>query len=335
MRIGITFDLKVAAAPPPGQPDDFQEEFDSPETVEAVADVLRRRGHQVFLLGDGPAMLRRLLSDPPDFVFNFAEGQGIGRSREARVPAVLELLDIPFSGSDPATLGVALDKAAAKALVAADGIAVPRGRTVMSLADLDPIPPEWFPVLVKPAWEGSSKGIRRTSLVENPLHLPPVVSDLLRLYQQPLLVEEFVDGREITVGIVGNDPPEVVGVMEVVPRRQDGPFIYGLEVKRDYRNRVEYLCPPPLGHELLARIREAAVSCHRVLGCRDVSRVDFRLRDGVPYFLEINPLPGLHPRDSDLVILARLSGWSYDRLIGSIFDAACQRYCQNALAGAV
>src|SRR5215468_5061597 len=127
MRIGITYDLKSDAPPPMGMPDDFQEEFDSPATIEAIAAVLRGLGHQVEKLGDGRPLLERLLAEPPEFVFNFAEGQGVGRSREARVPAVLEMLGIPYTGSDPLTLAVTLDKDCAKRLVAAAGGTVPQG----------------------------------------------------------------------------------------------------------------------------------------------------------------------------------------------------------------
>src|SRR5262249_55148482 len=163
MRIGITYDLKSDAPLPQGLPDDYQEEFDSPVTIEAIASVLRGLGHSVEKLGDGREMLQRLLTDPPDFVFNFAEGQGIGRSREARVPAVLELLDIPYSGSDPLTLAVTLDKDCAKKLVAAEGVAVPAGVTLDSSTEpstqYSVLSALTFPVIVKPAWEGSSKGI--------------------------------------------------------------------------------------------------------------------------------------------------------------------------------
>src|SRR5947209_11341546 len=140
MRIGITYDLKVEAPPLSGLPDDFQEEFDCPGTIEAIASVLRRLGHEVIKLGDGREMLHRLLADPPDFVFNFAEGQGVGRAREARVPAVLEMLGIPYTGSDPLTLAVTLDKDCAKRLVASAGVPVPRGLLVQpddELAVLD------------------------------------------------------------------------------------------------------------------------------------------------------------------------------------------------------
>src|SRR5438270_6298034 len=130
MRIGITYDLKAKEPAQLGLPDDFQEEFDSPVTIEAIASVLRELGHEVTKLGNGRGLLKQLLANPPELVFNFAEGQGIGRSREARVPAVLEMLDIPYTGSDPLTLAVTLDKDCAKQLVSAHGIKAPRGLVI-------------------------------------------------------------------------------------------------------------------------------------------------------------------------------------------------------------
>src|SRR3954463_6970143 len=164
MRIGITYDLKAdgaAASPPsPAAPDDLQEEFDSPATVEAIAAVLRGLGHDVTLLGDGRELLQRLLTDPPDFVFNFAEGQGVSRSREARVPAVLEMLGIPHTGSDPLTMAVTLDKDCAKRLVQTAGVTVPGGTVLLPDEDVTAAAGKVvFPAIVKPSWEGSSKGI--------------------------------------------------------------------------------------------------------------------------------------------------------------------------------
>jgi D-alanine-D-alanine ligase len=310
-------------------PDDFQEEFDSPATIEAIATVLRDLGHDVVKLGNGRELLRRLLADPPDFVFNFAEGQGVGRSREARVPAVLEMLDIPHTGSDPLTLAVTLDKDCAKRMVASHGITVPRGKIIApqdrpeaALA----VDPSLFPVVVKPAWEGSSKGIRQRCLVEDVRQLPAVVAELRRGYRQPILVEEFIEGEELTVGVIGNDPPRVLGVMGVVPVQPTGKFIYSLEIKRDFRRLVRYDCPPRLPDPVLTTVEKAALDCYRVLGCRDVARVDFRLRQGVPHFLEVNPLPGMHPEDSDLVIMAKSFGWSYAELIGTILQSAIKRH---------
>lgn len=335
MRIGLTYDLKGDTEVAAHLPDDLHEEFDSPVTIEAIASVLRDMGHQVELLGDGRGLLRRLLERPPDFVFNFAEGQGVSRSREARVPAVLEMLGIPYSGSDPLTLAVTLDKDCAKRLVASAGVAVPAG-ALLDAASLNRGSSERlagslrYPVIVKPAWEGSSKGIRGKCVVDRPTELPEAVASLSRGYEQPVLVEEFIAGEELTVGVVGNAPPDIIGIMRVVPRRANERFVYSLEVKRDYLQRVDYEVPARLTPQDTEAVRRAALAAYQVLGCRDVSRVDFRLRDGVPYFLEVNPLPGLNPESSDLVILARLAGWSYRQLVERIVQAAFARHSLRA-----
>lgn len=334
MKIGITYDLKAEIAQIaqdaeeeslPGVPDDLHEEFDSPKTIDSIAEVLRGLGHDIVKLGDGRELLERLLADPPDFVFNFAEGQGVGRAREARVPAVLEMLGIPYTGSDPLTLAVTLDKDCAKRLVASEGIAVPPGLVVRPGETIEGDSGLTFPVLIKPAWEGSSKGIRNHCLVEEPDRLAESVDALLRDYRQPVLIEEFIQGDELTVGLLGNDPPRVLGVMRVVPNEAPRHFVYSLEVKRDFRRQVRYECPARLPRSILAKIEEAALRSFQALGCRDVARVDFRLRDGIPYFLEVNPLPGLNPESSDLVILANLVGWDHARLIETILQSALER----------
>lgn len=328
MHLGLTYTLKdpaLAAASVGG--DDRQEEFDSPETVNALARVFTALGHRVVKLGDGRALIQKLLADPPDFVFNFAEGRGASRSREAWVPALLEMLGIPFTGSDPLTLAVTLDKPVAKTLVAAAGVAVPAGWTVKAIPDAATLAAieAKLPVLCKPAWEGSSKGIRNKCLVEKKGELAGVLGELLSLYRQPILVEEFIAGEELTVGVVGNAPPQVVGVLRVIPLQPTANFVYSLEVKRDYERQVRYESPPELPSEELAAVESAALAAFAALGCRDVARLDFRLKAGVPYFLEVNPLPGIHPVTSDLIILAMLNGWSYEALIEAILNAALKR----------
>jgi len=355
MRIGITYDLKAdgsSTVEPAGPyPDDWQEEFDSPATIEAIAAALRELGHDVDLLGDGRELLERLLADPPDFVFNLAEGHGISRSREARVPAVLEMLGIPYTGSDPLTLAVTLDKDCAKRLVQAAGVAVPHGIVVENRGSkdgrtngdqvsafsihprssiLDPqssiLDSQFsFPVIAKPTWEGSSKGIRNNCLVTRIEDLDSAITTLQQDHCQPVLVEEFIDGDELTVGILGNDPPKILGVMRVLPREPTPRFIYSLEVKRDFLRQVRYECPARIAPAHVQAVEHAALTVYRALGCRDVARIDFRMRSGIPYFLEVNPLPGLNPETSDLVILARLCGWSYEKLIETILLAALQR----------
>jgi D-alanine-D-alanine ligase len=326
MHIGLTFDLKSAYS---NGPDDLQEEYDSPETIESIAAVLRGLGHRVEKLGDGPELLRILLSDPPEFVFNIAEGQGVGRCREARVPAVLEMLRIPYSGSDPLTMAVTLDKDCAKRLVRSHGVMVPWGVTLQAdqcWHDVVWSPDIPYPLLVKPAWEGSSKGIHNRCLVDNVGQLEEVVAALRRDHRQPLLIEQYIAGEELTVGVLGNDPPRILGVMRVVPRRGGERFVYSLEVKRDFRNLVDYECPARLPAEALRRIEVAALLAYEALGCRDVARIDFRLpENGWPYFLEVNPLPGLNPESSDLVIMSGLLSWTYPQLVEAIFRAAIER----------
>ncbi|MSR80368.1 MAG: D-alanine--D-alanine ligase [Gemmataceae bacterium] len=331
MRIGLAVNLKSDALRPTGLvPDDWDEEFDSPETVEALSAVMRSMGHDPVVLGDGEALIRRVLDQRPDFVFNIAEGAGIGRSREARVPAVLEMLGIPYSGSDPLTLAASLDKAVARRLVEGGAVRIPRGFVVegkdteQRIRDLAKT--VVFPVVVKPAWEGSSKGIRARCLVDDAQTLVGIVQELWQDYSQSLLVEEFVGGAELTIGMVGNGVPRILGVMEVVPLKASDRFIYSLEVKRNWRECVRYESPARLLGPIQKQIESAALEAWDRLGCRDLCRMDFRLNGaGEPVFIEANPLPGLNPVTSDLVILAAGVGVSHDQLIREVLTAGLSR----------
>lgn len=333
MRIGLTFNLKsgtgkTSAEHSPALADDLEEEFDSPETVAALAETVRSLGHEVELLGDGEPLLRRLLDGPrPDLVLNIAEGTGASRTREARVPAVLEMLGIPYTGSDPLTLSVTLDKECAKRLVHQAGVPTP-GWALVEEGDLAAIHGQLgklaWPLFVKPAYEGSSKGVLRSGLAHDGQQLADIVGKLWALYHQPLLVEEFIDGEELTVGLVGN-PPQVLGVMRILPKQPGGPFIYGIEVKRDWEQSLIYESPAKISPRDEAAVHQAALAAWRALGCRDVARFDFRLRGGVPYFLEVNPLPGLSPQSGDLVFLARGVGIEHRELLSRILAAAAAR----------
>lgn len=333
MRIGLAYDLKEKVHAHQGQqravPDDALEEYDSPETVEGLSAAIEALGHRVERLGGGREFLTRILRSPPDFVFNISEGLGSYRSREAQVPSILEMLGISYSGADPQCLAVCLDKALTKKLATLGGIATPTWRVVSTASEMSRV--DWsgfpFPAFVKPTYEGSSKGVRLRSRVESPVDLAELVSSVLDAYRQPVMVEEFIAGEEVTVGIVGNSPPAIVGVMRVAPKKQTANFVYSLEVKRDWENQVDYECPANLPPAVTARIAEYSLKAFDLLGCRDFARVDFRVAsDGTPYFLEINPLAGLNPKSSDLPIMARLMGWSYGSLIAAILDAAIERY---------
>jgi D-alanine-D-alanine ligase len=331
MRIGLSYDLKTAIAGGPGT-DDALEEYDSPETVEIIARALASRGHTVIKLGGGVSLLDSLRRERPDLVFNIAEGRGNYRSREAQVPCLLEMLDIPYTGSDPATLAVCLDKPLTKKLVAAEGIMTPRWRVFAGEDGLGP--KTWrgftFPAIVKPACEGSSKGIRLTSLVEDVTRASQEIKRVLAGYRQPVMVEEFIGGDEVTVGIVGNKPPKLVGMMRILPKKKNKHFVYSIEVKRDYVNLVDYESPPRLPAETLGGLESDSLKVYEILGCRDFARIDFRIGgDGRPYFIEINPLPGLGTY-SDLVIMAIKMGWTHEGLIGAVLEAALERYAPCA-----
>ena len=328
MRIGLSYDLKEAIPPEKDSPDDAFEEYDSPQTVALVSAALVAKGHSVIGLGGGVPFLDNIRREQVDIVFNIAEGRGNYRSREAQVPSILEMLDIPYTGSDPQCLAICLDKPITKKLVAADGINTPKWLVIASEEELaetswDELP---FPSIIKPAYEGSSKGIRLTSLAHDSKQAQAEASRILECYRQPVMVEEFIDGDEVTVGILGNSPPRVLGMMRVLPRRKDEPFIYSLEVKRDYLNLVDYECPAQLDQGVIDKIVDSSLKVFQALGCRDFARVDFRIsRQGMPCFLEINPLPGLGSY-SDLVIMAKMMGWTHQELIVAVLDAALERY---------
>jgi len=170
-------------------------------------------------------------------------------------------------------------------------------------------------------------GIRAGSTVESVAELLQAVPELLNSYRQPVMVEQFIVGEEITVGVIGNSPPKVIGIMRVVPRKADARFIYSLDVKRDYERLVDYEAPARLAPVALKQIEDSSLTVFGVLGCRDISRVDFRVdKTGTPYFLEINPLPGLNPKSGDIVIMSGLMGWKYQSLIGAVVAAAEERY---------
>jgi D-alanine-D-alanine ligase len=331
MRIGLSYDLKDTIAVDVTTPADALEEYDCPETVELINRALVKQGHWVTRLGGGRDFLNNILRENVDIVFNIAEGRGSHRSREAQVPAVLEMLGIPYSGSGPECLTLCLDKPLTKQIVSTAGIHTPRWWVAKNSRELQELPWEQFlPFLaiIKPAWEGSSKGIHADSLADSPQQAIEAAGQLIERYHQPVMVEEFISGDEITVGIVGNSPPRVVGLMRIVPRLKSDRFIYSLEVKRDYENLVDYECPAQLGKEVLESIRLSALRVFEVTGCRDFARLDFRLNSkGTPYFIEINPLPGLGTY-SDLVIMAKMMRWTHQEVICAVLDAALERYPQ-------
>ncbi len=329
MRVGLAYDLKQAVQIDSAAPGDALEEYDSPATIEYIRKALEGAGHSVINLGGGTEFINNILREKVDIVFNIAEGRGNYRSRESQVPAILEMLDIPYTGSDPECLAICLDKPLTKKLAALEGIPTPDWRVITSEKELEKI--SWkdfpFPAIAKPAYEGSSKGVHGKSLVDTEEQAFSVVGELLKGYEQPVMVEQFIDGDEVTVGVLGNSPHRVIlGMMRILPRRQKNRFVYSVEVKRDWRNLVDYEAPANLKEEVQKEIVASSFKTYQMLGCRDFARIDFRVsKDGKPYLLEINPLPGLGDY-SDLVIMALKLGWTHESLIVAVLNAALERY---------
>lgn len=323
MRIALLHNLRPPNATAT-YPDDLYEEYDSVDTIDALRQTLISLGANVTPVLADRRLVHALEAGSYDLVFNLAEGCG-RRCREAVPAAVCESLGVPITGSDVLTLAVALDKAVAKRVVSPE-VPVPRG-FVLEPGELPAAhPPLPFPVIVKPNDEGSSKGIRGQPLAHDDDALRGCCERLHRDYRCPVLVEEFLPGAEVTIGVVGNGAASrIVGMMEIGPAEPDGFFVYSLEMKRDWRRRVRYHNPPRLPAETIGRLEQLALTAYRLLGCRDFARLDFRLdAAGTPRFIECNPLPGLNPESGDFVLLSRPT-LAYRDLIHRILREAVQR----------
>lgn len=309
---------------PAGMADDCFEEFDSCETVASIRAALLDVVAEVVPIVADRTLPQSLSQGGFHFAFNIAEGMG-RRCREAVPAAVCELMGIPCSGSDPLTLGLTLDKAMARRVVSSE-IRVPGAVLVQRESDFEALAGLRYPVIVKPNDEGSSKGIRDNPIADDAAGARSRCERLLRHYGCPSLAEEFVDGIEVTVGLLGNTPHErILGVMEIAPVARDARFVYSLEVKRDWRRCVAYHVPPRLDAGTVAMIEASAIRAFRLLGCRDFARIDFRLdRSGTLFFLECNALPGLDPANSDIVFLSA-KVLSYRQLVQGILIEAAKR----------
>jgi D-alanine-D-alanine ligase len=325
LKVGFTFNVKRVAPDPAGEQDE-EAEYDTPKTLQAIREAIASYGHEVIDLEATQDLPLQLASTPVDVVFNIAEGFK-GRSRESQVPSLLELLDIPYTGSDPAALSVSLDKAVAKRMVRTHGIPTP-DYLVLNTGK-ERLPRELgFPLLVKPVAEGTSKGVTKKSIVHDEAELRDVARELIAKYRQPALAEQYIAGREFTVGLLGERRPKVLPPMEIVfLDRSDPTPIYSFEMKQDWNDRIRYEVPAKLTERELDRLERAAREVFGALGCRDVARIDFRIdAEGRIFFIECNPLPGLTPGWSDLVLIAQAAGIEHRALIGEILSFAIRRY---------
>jgi D-alanine-D-alanine ligase len=322
--VGLTYDLKTDYKFKEGDPLDANAEFDHPTTVDVIAKAIAANGFKVKKIGNAANLLERMGKLDVDIVFNISEGL-TGRNRESQVPTLLEMYGIPFVGADALTLGLTLDKIIAKKIFIAEKIPTPRffeANSAEALADCDHCK---FPLIVKPRFEGSSKGLTESSRVENMEELEKQVDFITKTYKQPALVEEFIAGQEFTVAIVGNENPEVMPVVQI---KIDGKLKLNNKFytfARITSDRLEYICPAKINQELKQKLDDLALRVYRSVECRDFGRVDFRVdNDGNPYVLEINPLPSLSTEDV-FMLVAENTGITYEQMLGKILNSALVR----------
>ncbi len=332
--IALVYNVKTKA---PSDPDyELESEFDSPETIEAIGNAISENGYDVTLIEMNRNMADELLSAKPDVVFNIAEGYQ-HRTREAQVPAICDLLGVEHTGGDATCLAVTLDKEITNKLMAAEGIFVPRSCVVRKTSQLRNLHLN-YPIIAKPVFEGTSKGIYEDSVASNLDQLESVVERLGNAISSGILCEEYVTGREFTVGVLGTESLRILGPSEIIfkDRGADAPQfpVYSFEAKQASdpvdNEYFEIRCPADISPATEQRIRKFARRCFRIVQCRDVARIDFRITDKDEiYFIEINPLPGLSPGFSDLTVMADKTGMSYTDLIGFILKPAVRRWRRN------
>ncbi len=332
MRLAIAYNIKKDTEE--GLPEDFYAEWDDMDTIEGVREALASRHEEVELVEADAGAYEKLKTLKPQLVFNMAEGF-FGESRESHLPAMMEMLGIPYTGSAPLTLALCLNKARAKQILSYCSIPNPEFFVIESISE--DLPGANFPLIVKPLYEGSSKGIRDDSIVRSPAELRCKVSTVIDKYGQPALVEEYLEGREFTVALLGNGeelrvlPPVEINY-SALPAGVNP--IYSYEAKwildRPETPLDIFTCPAKVDAELEGRITETAKRAFHALGVRDWCRTDMRLDSGgTPHVLELNPLPGILPdpkQNSCFPKAARAGGMDFTTLVNTVVEVARRRY---------
>jgi D-alanine-D-alanine ligase len=332
VRIGLTYDLKddyLAL----GFSEHAVAEFDSKATIDAIVAALESLGHAVERIGHVRALAARLVAGHSwDLVFNVAEGVA-GFGRESQVPALLEAYGVPYTFSDPLVCALTLHKGMAKHVARSCGVPTPSFALVATSGEAAAVDLP-FPLFVKPVAEGTSKGVTAKSRVDTRGALLAVCAELLAEYRQPVLVEEYLSGREFTVGVLGTgETARPLATLEVTLRAGADEGVYSYRNKAQWRELVDYGLLA--GGTLRREVEAVALASWRCLGCRDAGRVDVRLDgDGRPQLIEVNPLAGLTPGHSDLPIMAELSGMDYRALIAEILRCTGERLAAESQAAA-
>lgn len=346
-KVALLANLKKNAPHFDGMASDQWDDLDSEKTTNALVEAIRQGGYTCEFLEGDLSLLDTLRAFKPDICFNICEGH-FGDAREAQVPSILEMMRIPYTGSKVLTLALALDKPMTKRVIAYHNLPTPDFQTFERVNEL--LSPEMkFPLFVKPSREGTGMGVSKKSIVYNEEEMREQIAVIIEKYKQPVLVERYIEGREVTVGFVGNLVGPVAqrlpddeharriqaGLHFLPPMEVDlSPYsdsdtVYSNRLKVDLADKLNYLCPAPITSEQKDELNWLAAAVFRVTGALDVSRVDFRLdihENFKPYVLEINPLPGLAPIISDLVIEAAGEGIGHTELVNMILETALCRY---------
>lgn len=329
MKIALTYNLKKKDETKPA---DYFSEYDSQDTINAIVLALQTKGHAVEAVDvEYPSLFSYFRKNRVDMVFNIAEGKR-SKFRESEVPAILDYLDIPYTGSNTFSLALAMNKALTKKILKAENIPTPQFQ-VFTKGNEELDSGLKFPLIVKPNCEGSAKGINISNVVSTQGSLFEKINETLKLYKQEVLVEEFIYGKELTVGILENGKTTILPILEIdfSTCQDSGEYFYSWRMKEYQGNRElglvpTFHCPARLDKHTEALVKEIALKTHHAVGCLDISRTDIRLsKDNVPYVLEINPLPGLDPRESNLPIMAYAAGMTYADLIEAILLSASKR----------
>jgi len=327
--IGLTYDIKEDYQVKEVEPRDNYAEFDPKIVIDIIAKSLEEVGYEVIRIGSANNLFEKINNLSVDMVFNLAEGL-IGRNRESQVPILLEMKGIPYVGSDALTLSLTLDKIMAKKIFISEGIPTPRFvefKTTKSIEDnMDHLR---FPLMVKPRNEGSSKGLDEGSRVANMKELKKRVSFVINTYNQPALVEEFIRGTEFTVGIIGNEKPEALPIVQVqIEGKLDLQDMF-YTFARIASDKLKYVCPPKISKSLYKKIADCALKAYQAVECKDFGRVDFRVDSkGNPYVLEVNPLPSLSIEDI-FMTTAKEMGITFPQMLDKIIITALKRHGLN------
>lgn len=328
MRLGLTYDLRseyLAA----GYGEEETAEFDRDDTIDSIEGALRELGHETDRIGNVRQLVGRLAAgDRWELVFNVCEGLR-GPGREAVVPALLDAYDIPYTFADPLVLAVCLHKGLTKTVLREHELPTPRSMVVESAGSLGDVDGHLlrYPLFIKPVSEGTGKGITAASKIADFDELISGCRDLLAKFRQPVLIEEFLPGREFTTALIGTgDDARVLGTMEIILLDAAEPEVYSYVNKERCEELVEYRLAHPETDPEVAATEALALAAWRALGGRDAGRIDIRSdASGQPQFIEANPLAGLHPQHSDLPIIATMVGMPYTELIRRIVDSAAAR----------